>query len=72
MPTGKPEIQRNVNSGTSIKNEYETGTEKRLVVAKGESRGRGGVGVWDCRFKPLYIEWLNNKVLQQGDPTSPF
>ena len=39
VPTGKPKTQRNVNSGISIKNNYETGTEKRLVVAKGEGWG---------------------------------
>ena len=39
VPTGKPETQRNVNSGISIKNNHETGTEKRLVVAKGEGWG---------------------------------
>ena len=41
-----------------------TGTENRLVVAKGEEGGGGmhwesGVG----RCKLLRIEWINNKVL---------
>ena len=38
--------------------------ENRLVVAKGE--GVGGGMEWEAgvsRCKPLYIEWINNKVL---------
>ena len=50
---------------------YETETESwienGLVVAKGEGVG-GGVKweVWVSRYKLLYIEWINNKVLLYG------
>ena len=43
-PAGKPETQRNVNSGTSIKSKCETDLENRLVVAKGERVGEGWSG----------------------------
>ena len=41
-----------------------TETKNRLVVAKG--RGGGGGLDWECeisRGKPLYREWIHNKVL---------
>ena len=42
-----------------------TDIENRLTVAKGEGGGGGGMD-WEfgiSRSKPLYIEWMNNKVL---------
>ena len=44
--------------------ETKSGTENRLVVAKGEGGGRGQE--WEfgiSRCKLVYIEWINNKVL---------
>ena len=38
--------------------------QNRLVVAKGEGAGEGlEWEVGPSRFKLLYIEWINNKVL---------
>ena len=44
--------------------ETESGSENRLVAAKGEV-GRRGLD-WEfgiSRWKLVYIEWVNNKVL---------
>ena len=44
--------------------ETESGSENRLVAAKGEG-GRRGLD-WEfgiSRWKLVYIEWVNNKVL---------
>ena len=46
------------------KTEIESDIENRLVVAKGEGCGRGKD--WEfgvSRYKLLYREWINNKVL---------
>lgn len=37
--------------------------ENRPVVARGEGLGRGGVEIGSSRWKPLYIDWINHKVL---------
>ena len=45
--------------------ETESGTENRLVVAKGEGDSERGMN-WEfgiSRCKLLYLEWINNKAL---------
>ena len=37
--------------------------ENRPVVAKVEGLGRGGVEIGSSIWKPLYIDWINDKVL---------
>ena len=47
-----------------MKQKQNHGHREQTVVAKGEG-ARGGMG-WEVevsRCKPLYIEWINNKVL---------